>query len=307
LPNAEIGSPAIALAKAGSPSLPFSLASPIQFDTILGMGKKRRILLAALLVILLGGFAWWLLRPSEPSYQGKSLSAWLEDYNQRLNYMERPAVDEAVSQIRTAVSHIGTNAILTLLKMLRAHDSPLKKKFIGFFGRQHFVRINFTTDEEKNVQAAFAFAALGPEASNAVPELIGIYDESISPQSQWCTVASIGGIGPAAKSAIPTLLRALKATNYVLRYYAVLALRGIHSEPETVVPALMEHLQDSNLSVCGSATEALGAFGTNARAAIPILIQKTNAPGWRTPYMRNSVANNLKQIDPEAAAKAGVK
>ena len=38
------------------------------------MGKKRRILIAALLVVLLGGFAWSLLRPSEPSYQGKSLS-----------------------------------------------------------------------------------------------------------------------------------------------------------------------------------------------------------------------------------------
>ena len=46
-----------------------------------GMGKKRGILLAVLFVALPGGLVWALSRPSEPAYQGKSVSAWLNEYN----------------------------------------------------------------------------------------------------------------------------------------------------------------------------------------------------------------------------------
>src|ERR1700722_4378595 len=104
------------------------------------MGKKRRILFSALLVMLLGGFAWWLLLPSEPSYQGKPLSAWLQEY--RVDRMGSPDADEAVR-------HIGTNAIPALLQMLRASDSPLKTKCIELFDQQYFIKVKITPAWEK--------------------------------------------------------------------------------------------------------------------------------------------------------------
>jgi hypothetical protein len=262
------------------------------------MGKKRRILIAALLVCLLGGFACWLLRPREPSYQGKSSSVWLEDYS---------PPSQGTFEADEALRHIGTNAIATLLQMLRATDSPLKIKCLNVLARQHLVEIKPALAWEKDYEACLGFRALGESASNAMPELLQIYAEKISPASQCQTAGAIGRIGPAATAAIPSLLQGLKSTNNPVRWNTVRALGWIHGQPETVVPALMEHLQDSNLDICGTSAEALGAFGTNARVAIPILVQKINAPGWRSPYMRNSVANALKQIDPDAAAKAGVK
>jgi HEAT repeats len=256
------------------------------------MGKKRRILLAVLVVVL-SGLAWWLLRPSEPYYKSKSLSAWLEDYT--LN--DSSGTDDAVR-------HIGTNAIPTLLGMLRARDSPLKAKFIELVGGPHFAGIDFITAGERNFQARLAFRALGPDASNAVPQLLQIYAENISLDSRCQTMAALGEIGPEAKSAIPTILGVLKTTNGPVRWYAVLALGRIHGEPELVVPELLKPLHDPDARLHRYAAEALGEFGTNAQSAIPDLTLMLNDPNNLTRY---AATNALKQIDPEAAARAGVK
>jgi HEAT repeat protein len=259
------------------------------------MGKKRRILVAALLVVLLGGFAWWLLHPNEPFYNGKPLSVWLDIYGLSGTY--EPGRDEALR-------HIGTNAIPTLLQMLRAKDSPLKTKCIQFLNSQHLVRIKILPASLKNNEAFFAFAVLRADAKNAVPDLTQIYDEKISLESQISTAVSIGAIGPDAKSAIPSLLRGLTSTNERVRYSAIFALGEIHGEPETVVPELVKFLHDSNPSVSKSAVEALGKYGTNAELAVPDLTVMLND---RNPEIRVPATNALKHIDPEAAAKAGVK
>jgi hypothetical protein len=259
------------------------------------MGKKRRILIAALLVVILGGFAWWLLRPSEPSYNGKSLSAWLEGYGPP--YTGSHDADEAVH-------HIGTNAIPTLLRMLRASDSPLKAKCIDLLDRQHLVKITITPAWEKGFEAFSAFKALGPEAANAVPDLIGIYDAKICQDSQVMTAVSIGAIGPSAEPAIPSLLSGLKSTNDTIRWNTAWALGKIHGEPDLVVPELVKLFHDSDGMVRTSAAEAVGQFGSNAVAAVPDLIGMLDDGYERTRFM---ATNALKQIDPEAVAKAGIK
>jgi len=254
------------------------------------MGKKRRILIAALLVVLLCGFGWWLLRPREPSYQGKSLSAWLDDYSR----------DDGLSNTDEAVRHIGTNAIPMLLQMLRAHDSQLKKKCIELLGRQHFMTIKISTSEDKNAMATIAFEALGPQGANAVTQLTKIYDESSD--NQWAAASCIASIGPPAKSAIPSLLTGLKSREVSVRGATIWALGRIHGEPQLVVPELTKILHDSKAIFRQSAVGALGKFGTNASSAFPDMIALRNDPG-----MGIIVSNALKQIDPEAAAKAGVK
>jgi HEAT repeats len=259
------------------------------------MGKKRRILFAALLVVLLSGFAWWLLRPGEPSYNGRTLSSWLTDYGR---------VSTGDSEPDEAVRHIGTNAIPILLEMLRAKDSPLKKKSIKLLDRQDLVRIEITTDTAKAYEAALAFNALGAGAVSAVPDLIKIYEQKISVTSQYSTAEALGGIGPTATDAIPALLQGLKSTNAEVRCDTVWALGRIHGEPASVVPQLQKALHDPTGYVRVAAIVALGFFGTNAASAIPDLTAMLND---QNEYMRGAATNTLKQIDPEAAAKAGVK
>jgi HEAT repeat protein len=55
-------------------------------------------------------------------------------------------------------------------------------------------------------------------------------------------------------------------------------LGEIHAQPRLCVPELIQALGDSDASVRLSATHALGMFGPDAQAAIPLLTSLTNNP-----------------------------
>jgi HEAT repeat protein len=63
-------------------------------------------------------------------------------------------------------------------------------------------------------------------------------------------------------------------------------------------------LTDTNRFIRGWACNAMGEFGTNAEPYVPTLISLLKDPENQ---VRERAALALKQIDPEAAAKAGVK
>jgi HEAT repeats len=257
------------------------------------MGKKRRILLAALLVVLLSGFGWWLLRPSEPSYKGKPLSEWLEEA-EGTNSMEA----------EDALQHIGTNAIPSLLRMLQANDSPFKLKCIALLGRQNLINIEISNAKDKNLEASVGFKSLGSNAAGATSELVEIFKAPVSGFSQIITADVIGDIGPTATNAIPSLVQGLKAKNAMVRRESALALGRIHGNAAEVVPEMVKLLHDPEPFVRQCAAIVLGEFGTNGTAAVPTLVAKLEDP---SEYVRDAATNALKQIDPAAAAKAGIK
>jgi len=132
--------------------------------------KTRRYLLVTLLIAVLGFASWLLLRPDpEPSYQGKPLSYWLEG----LALGSTPP-----AQANEAVRQIGTNAIPTLLRMLKMRDSNFKLNFIHFASKHHVISMNylsyiwFRTAEIRHYEAISGFTCLGSQARSAVPELI---------------------------------------------------------------------------------------------------------------------------------------
>jgi len=112
----------------------------------------------------------------------------------------------------------------------------------------------------------------------------------------------LGEFGPAARTAIPGLIRAVKGNDLFTRSLAVTALGNIHGEPEVVIPLLMPYLDDDNMNVV--AAEALGKYGALARAAVPMLIPLLKI---NDPEDLEVVQAALKNIDPEAAGKAGVR
>jgi HEAT repeat protein len=63
-------------------------------------------------------------------------------------------------------------------------------------------------------------------------------------------------------------------------------------------------LDDSNSKVRVDAALALGEYGTDAKPAVPVLIDLLNDKGKG---VKNSTTLALKMIDPEAAVKAGLK
>ncbi len=284
------------------------------------MGKRGRFIVGALVVALLAVLAWTLLRAPapapEPVYNGKPLSYWLQGFGPYPN-TTRPTETEAL----VAIQQIGTNAIPTLLQMLRAHDSPLKYKLRIWAIRRGLIRIIYKIPWDYNNSLPFAFnframrgfQQLGPLATNAVPDLIRVLDHPVSPESESLTAGALGAIGPGAKAAVPALLRAAASTDLSVRNAALLALGQIHADPDAVVPVLIKGLQNPSNVMRWTAAGALGNFQSEAKSAVPALVALLNDPNLNLPPvgtafpgrndLRTQVEHALKQIDPETYAR----
>ena len=266
--------------------------------------RRRGIILAAVLAVVLGGLLWLLFFRGEPEpvYQGKRLTKWLEVYTGPITTDHEKQLKEADDAVR----HIGTNAIPTLLRMLRARDSALTLKLVALAQKQHLVKIHYVQRLLSNVQAQMAFLALGAEAKDAVPALVTIYEDNISPDSRICTIVALRNIGPDAKAAVPLLLRVATDTNTpdqnarTVRRSAIYALGHIHSEPQSVLPALIKALNDPDTRIRGQAAGSFAEFGPDAKATVPILFKLLEDQDL---IVRINAAEAIKNIDPEAAAQ----
>lgn len=122
-----------------------------------------------------------------------------------------------------------------------------------------------------------------------------------SPGRRGDAMKEVGKFGPAAKASIPVLIQLLKDPDASVRGSAAAALGEIRSNPDLVVPALINCLDDADMN--DQAAEALGKFGAQANAAVPKLLPLLHGDK----EARHAAALALPDIDPEAAAKAGLK
>jgi len=138
------------------------------------------------------------------------------------------------------------------------------------------MKIHFVPATVRNIEASRAFIVLGDAARDAVPDLMKIYNERNSIESQSAIEDALSWIGPAAKPALPLLLRAATNANNGARANALWALGEIHAEPQLCVPELIRALRDSDGWARTSAAHALGMFGIDAQSAVPALMELTN-------------------------------
>lgn len=270
------------------------------------MRKRVHIAVAVLLAVLVSVIAWQVVHASrerQPVYGGKSLTLWLRTYapssSSGLHSREWNEADEAVR-------HLGTNCIPILLRMIRQKDSPAKLWLVAFAQKHGLTkRIHFVPAAVRNVEASRAFIALGDKAKDAVPALVKMYDDNLTAESQGAIEDALAWIGPAAKPAIPLLMRATTNANSRVRASALWALGEIHAEPELCVPWLIHALNDSDDWARLSAAHALGMFGTDAKSAVPSLMELTNGTrifngGFVTTRLQvvAEARNALKKINP---------
>jgi len=185
---------------------------------------------------------------------------------------------------------------------------------------------------------ASSLGVFGPAAQSAIPALVrGLADKN--PFVRSATVQALGNIhsqpeivvpalakclsdtdmlvrgnaafglaafGQEAQPAAPALLRATKDTNEFVRVEVFWALSQVRADPQTTIPVLVARLDDPNLLVRANATLALGNYGAEAKAAVPALL-RVLATNRLSAGEHQAIVFALKKIDPEAAAKAGVK
>jgi hypothetical protein len=269
------------------------------------MRKRVQIALAVLLVVIAGIIGWQVLRGREPVYEGKGLTVWLEEYLAADNPF--PVTEEktaTMGRAGIAIRHMGTNAVPFLMEMARAKDS-VPKRLIEIIARhQSLIRWQLRTDHEKRQMAVFGFYALGSIGNEAIPALVTLLHDQDS-DVRLSAADCLGNIGPEAKIAVPLLLPFVNDTNRIVAWDTTVNLGRIHMEPALVVPVLIERLSSSNaMRYRGTTIYALSKFGEHAKSAIPFIVPYLSDGNDDT---RSEATNAIKAIDPEAAAKAGVK
>ncbi len=252
-----------------------------------------------MLAVVIAGLGTYLFRSREPSYQGKSLSAWLR------SPLDLRGLGDG-GQAKAAVRNIGTNAIPSLLRMLRETNSPFTIKMRDLSQRFDLPRFIFVpkTAEDENYFAAIGFEWLGSVASNAAPALIDIYHENISGASQYTTLLSLIAISqpPQYKAVLNEAL----TNNYTsVRWFALSQLTPTN-QPGVAVPLLIKSLNDPSPRFREMAARKLRQFGTNALPAVPMLVRLAcSAPSSSKIAGGYAFEANrtLCLVDPQTAAK----
>ncbi len=161
-------------------------------------------------------------------------------------------------------------------------------------------------DSPNREHAMLSLGRIGADPDVVVPVLIeslqvGQYARSMSSQA-------LGQIGPAAKAALPALHRLLTDEDSRVRVEAAGAIWKIEKEAKDVLPVLESALTETTPSTPGGAHYPaivyLGQMGPAAKPAFATLLKLWREDG-KNP--QGTYAAALKAIDPEAAARAGVK
>src|SRR5208283_2526362 len=93
--------------------------------------RKKRIVVASLILsaIVISGVVFIILQSThKPTYRGKSLSVWLKGYDTSNIWELFKNNGAKLHELDKIVSQFGTNAIPTLLQLLREEDSKEHNK-----------------------------------------------------------------------------------------------------------------------------------------------------------------------------------
>src|SRR5262249_55241691 len=141
-------------------------------------------------------------------YQGKSLSAWLEQYHDALEDPWSPTTSgtalkgteegATAEQAQAAIRAMGTNALPVLVQMAGSCDPIWKRKLAPLYYRHRLLPLSAPA-EIRHRMAALGFYALGKEAKPAVPALKGLM-EGNEPEVVFTAARALGYIGDAARS-----------------------------------------------------------------------------------------------------------
>ncbi len=262
--------------------------------------KRLRIILIVLAVLLVGVVVFCILQPKEPSYQGKTLSQWLANYevarDAGLSQEENARLDELQHATDDAVRHMGTDALPFLAKMLTEKESKFMGKLRDLARRQSLIDFHIKSPFEvegvrmgRQQRAVIAFGVLGRKAKDAIPIVLRALDED-DPYSIMYAAEAIGATGP---DAVEPLTKALTNTNWRVRCTIASVLadwsfaddenrEGLtQAERSTAsiraVPTLLKLLKDPNLRVHYIAMRSLGEIHQQPEIVIPEILSYLNS------------------------------
>lgn len=126
--------------------------------------KRKRRTLIAIGIIAFTALAWLFMRPSQPTYDGETLTHWIA-------VLGSSDTDEEAHAF-AAIQAIGTNGLPTILRLLESGDSGMKFRCLRLIGHVPFLNLRFDTAAEKRQKGKLALILAGEEAQHSsIPAL----------------------------------------------------------------------------------------------------------------------------------------
>ncbi len=233
-----------------------------------------------------------LLSTPEPRYNGRTITAWQDDWAARTN-----------PTWREALQHVGTNALPYAVRNLALNDSSWRSNYARLQASlPGLLQGVFRKPKPllREVDGTSLFIGIG---TNSIPHAIALLKHK-SPTVRRAAASSFKELrrfSPAAEQAIPALIGALGDTDRRVRSNAALSLEAMGAAASGAVPALTQMVAhvgtgaESNylFSVRAVASSALGNIGPAASNALPTLraaLHESNA------YLRGQSAVAIWRI-----------
>ena len=230
--------------------------------------QQRRLIIGGGLVLAVIAVVFVASRgPAEPVHDGKKLSAWLDE----LSAMTFPRHCDPDTKPAQAVRAIGTNAIPWLLQEMGAKGGTVRWRLNKLLARQNIIKFRFLEHHTQVRRACMGFAALGPMAEPAIPDLLELVDDN-----PGYVPSALSYIGPPA---IPALQQCL--TNYY----------SMNSSVGRIVP-----IPNNTISAIFNAISAQRLSNSHAALFLPAIKawgQSTN----KNPAVYDSTSMFLQQFD----------
>jgi HEAT repeat protein len=178
--------------------------------------------------------------------------------------------------------------------LLRAKDSPRKRKFVALANSQSLIHFHFIPDYELRWRALTALQVLGPQGKGAIPTLTELLDEPLAAENALLALLRMPG-----PEIVQSLARALTNENKNVRMNAASRLALLGSVAASAGPALIRSLRDKDEFVRGVKAGALGDVGADTVFAVPVLIRCLEHP---SPVVRQHSAIALLRLGTQAKA-----
>lgn len=239
--------------------------------------------IALFLALLAGvGVAVWYYRAPEGTIAApivRNDDRWLEGLQSR--------APKDVEQATTELEQRGTAALPVIRRTLQDQGAqPAKRKAAlkaaAILGPRATEAIgdvaDALNDPEYAPEAALALSFMGSPAVTPLREALHADDPIVRREA----LRAIGKLRERAsidpQIVIPALLEALDDTDALVRNMAVTYLGIVRDSPEKEVAGLIKALSDDNSEVRQAAAAALAEYGTLADPAIPALKKAANDP-----------------------------
>jgi len=256
----------------------------------------RKWLFTAATVVAFLVLAIVFLPSSEPSYQGKRLSGWLDELPTTrlwaipaniaftISYSTRSQTESNALQ---AVRSLGTNSLPHLLRRVRQDDHPVIANAIAWINSQKYLRLKINSCNQRRLQAYTALSVLNDQALPVWTDVM--LDEKLPLERRSIAALSLARLP--ARTGVPWEARDANATSG----------RTSDAAYDAVWHVFLLGVQCTNQWVRSNSLFQIGEMGLKAKGAVSGLLPYL---ADRDPAIRATCVTALGKCDPDPVASA---